>query len=67
MSVCCVVCCVGSGRCDGLITGLEESYRLCVNVMQRPEQSGDPGRVGLLQHRELHKLSVFFYVYRASL
>jgi len=27
-----VVCCVGSGLCDGLIAGSEESYRVCVNV-----------------------------------
>ena len=27
-----VVCCVGSGLCDGLITRPEESYRLCVCV-----------------------------------
>jgi hypothetical protein len=27
-----VVCCVGSGLCDGLITGLEESYCVCVCV-----------------------------------
>ena len=26
-----VVCCVGSGLCDELITRLEESYRLCVS------------------------------------
>ena len=26
------VCCVGSGLCNGLITGTEESYRLCVCV-----------------------------------
>ena len=27
-----VVCCVGRGLCDGLITRLEESYWLCVYV-----------------------------------
>jgi len=27
-----VVCCVGSGLCDGLITRAEESYRVCVCV-----------------------------------
>jgi len=48
-----VVCCVGSGLGEGLIARPEESYRLCVNVMQRPEQSGDPGRVGLLHCREI--------------
>jgi hypothetical protein len=31
MSVSCV-CCVGSGLCVGLITRLEESYRVCVCV-----------------------------------
>jgi len=28
-----LLCYVGSGRCDGLIIGLEESYRLCVSVI----------------------------------
>ena len=34
MDVCLVfvVCCVGSGLCDGLITRSEESYRVCVCV-----------------------------------
>jgi hypothetical protein len=27
-----VVCCIGSGLCDGLITRSEESYRVCVSV-----------------------------------
>ena len=27
-----VLCCVGSGHCDGLITGLEESYRVFVSM-----------------------------------
>ena len=27
-----VVCCVGSGLCDGLITRSEESYLVCVCV-----------------------------------
>ena len=27
-----VVCCVSSGLCDELITGIEESYRVCVCV-----------------------------------
>jgi len=27
-----VVCCVGSGFCDGLITRSEESYRMCLSV-----------------------------------
>jgi hypothetical protein len=27
-----VVCCVGSGLCDGLITRSEESYRVCLCV-----------------------------------
>jgi hypothetical protein len=31
MFVCCV-CCEISGLCDGLITGSEESYRMCVCV-----------------------------------
>ena len=31
-SLVCVLCCVGSGLCDKLITGIEESYRLCVCV-----------------------------------
>ena len=26
-----VVCCVGSGLCDGLITASGESYRVCVS------------------------------------
>jgi len=26
-----IVCCVGSGVCDGLITGTEKSYRGCVS------------------------------------
>jgi len=32
MFVSCVLCCVGSGLCDGLITHSEESYRVCVCV-----------------------------------
>ena len=28
-----IVCCVGSALCDGLITGTEESYRLCCVVV----------------------------------
>ena len=31
-SVVFVVCCVGSGLCDGLITGSEECYSVCVCV-----------------------------------
>jgi len=30
-----VVCCVGSGLCDQLITYSEESYRVCVWVWSR--------------------------------
>jgi len=32
MSVSCVVCCVGSGFWDVLITRTEDSYRVCVCV-----------------------------------
>jgi hypothetical protein len=32
MDVSSVVCCVGSGLCDELITRSEESYRVCVSV-----------------------------------
>ena len=35
-----VVFCVGSGLCDGLITRTEESYRVCVCVMYKPQQWG---------------------------
>ena len=28
---CFVVCCVGSGHCDGLITPPEEFYRMCMS------------------------------------
>ena len=32
LSVVNVVCCVGSGLCDGSITRQEESYRMCLCV-----------------------------------
>jgi hypothetical protein len=31
-SVVFVVCCVGSGLCDELVTGSEESYWVCVSI-----------------------------------
>jgi hypothetical protein len=30
-----VVCCVGNGLCDELITRSEESYRVCVSISER--------------------------------
>ena len=37
-------CCVGSGLCDELITHSEESFGVCVCVMQRPQKRGSLGR-----------------------
>jgi hypothetical protein len=33
-----VLSCVGRGLCDGLITHPEESYRVCVYVIKKPQK-----------------------------
>jgi len=34
-----VMCCVGSGLCDELITCLQQSYRMCVSSVWNPEST----------------------------
>jgi hypothetical protein len=59
-----VVCCVGSGLCDELITPLEHSYRMCVCacacVRSRNLNRGGLVRTGLLCHRRQHDLVMIF-------
>jgi hypothetical protein len=50
-----VVCCVGSGLCDELITRSEESYQVCLSncVCSRNfNNEAAKARVGLLRHRK---------------
>ena len=41
-----VVCCVGSGLCDELITRSEESYWVCVSLIVRDLQTSKRGGLG---------------------
>jgi hypothetical protein len=44
-----VLSCVGRGLCDGLITRLEESYRMCLSVcvVKKPQKDKAKARFGL--------------------
>jgi hypothetical protein len=45
-----VLSCVGRGLCDGLITGPEESYRVSICVIKKPEKGG---RRSILYYKRL--------------
>ena len=50
-----LVCCAGSGLCDGLITCSEEPYRMCASNFvwsRNPENEAAQTRVGLRQGRK---------------
>jgi hypothetical protein len=54
-----VVCCVGSGLCDELITRSDESYRLCVSNCGRFRNCNNEAalaQIGLLCHRKKYRM-----------